>query len=96
MSSVILRGVSKIFGDHTALDGVSLEVEAGEVIAVTGPSGSGKSTLLSCLAGLDEPDGGQVRVDGERITRRPEEERRFHRAGVKRGGVECSRQLSSR
>ena len=68
-----------------ALQGVSLEVEAGEVIAVTGPSGSGKSTLLSCLAGLDEPDGGQVRVDGERITRRPEEERarmRARRIGV--------------
>jgi putative ABC transport system ATP-binding protein len=68
-----------------ALQGVSLEVEAGEVIAVSGPSGSGKSTLLSCLAGLDEPDGGQVRVDGERITRRPEEERarmRAQRIGV--------------
>jgi putative ABC transport system ATP-binding protein len=52
---------------------------------VTGPSGSGKSTLLACLAGLDEPDGGQVRVDGERITRRPEEERarmRAQRIGV--------------
>ncbi len=68
-----------------ALQGVSLEIEAGEVIAVTGPSGSGKSTLLACLAGLDEPDGGQVRVDGERITRRPEEDRarlRAQRIGV--------------
>jgi putative ABC transport system ATP-binding protein len=58
-----------------ALQGVSLSVEAGEVVSVTGPSGSGKSTLLSCLAGLDEPDGGMVRVDGERLSRRPEEER---------------------
>ncbi len=68
-----------------ALQGVSLEVDAGEVIAVTGPSGSGKSTLLSCLAGLDEPDGGQVRVDGERINRRPEADRarlRAERIGV--------------
>lgn len=68
-----------------ALQGVSLEIEAGEVIAVTGPSGSGKSTLLACLAGLDEPDGGQVRVGGERITRRPEEERarlRAERIGI--------------
>jgi putative ABC transport system ATP-binding protein len=63
-----------------ALQGVSLEVEAGEVISVTGPSGSGKSTLLACLAGLDEPDGGHVRVDGERISRRPEEERAHMRA----------------
>jgi putative ABC transport system ATP-binding protein len=58
-----------------ALQGVSLAVEGGELIAVTGPSGSGKSTLLACLAGLDEPDGGSVSVDGVRISRRPEEER---------------------
>jgi putative ABC transport system ATP-binding protein len=58
-----------------ALQGVSVSVEAGEVVAVTGPSGSGKSTLLACLAGLDEPDGGMVRVEGERLSRRSEEER---------------------
>jgi putative ABC transport system ATP-binding protein len=56
-----------------ALRGVSLEVQAGELVAVTGPSGSGKSTLLACLAGLDEPDGGVVRIAGERLSRRPEE-----------------------
>jgi putative ABC transport system ATP-binding protein len=58
-----------------ALQGVSLALEPGELVAVTGPSGSGKSTLLACLAGLDEPDGGSVSVDGTRISRRPEEER---------------------
>ncbi len=63
-----------------ALRGVSLQVDAGEVVAVTGPSGSGKSTLLACLAGLDEPDGGMVRVDGRRLSRRPEEERARVRA----------------
>jgi putative ABC transport system ATP-binding protein len=63
-----------------ALRGVSLAVEAGETVAVTGPSGSGKSTLLACLAGLDEPDGGQVRVAGERLSRRPEEARARLRA----------------
>ena len=52
--------------------GVSLMVEPGSIVAVVGPSGSGKSTLLSCLAGLDEPDGGHVMVAGGRITRRPE------------------------
>ncbi len=63
-----------------ALQGVSLAVKAGEVVAVTGPSGSGKSTLLACLAGLDDPDGGMVTVDGERMSRRPEEERAALRA----------------
>jgi putative ABC transport system ATP-binding protein len=63
-----------------ALQGVSLSVDAGEVVAVTGPSGSGKSTLLACLAGLDEPDGGMVRINGERLSRRPEEERARVRA----------------
>ncbi|WP_037500131.1 ABC transporter ATP-binding protein [Solirubrobacter soli] len=58
-----------------ALQGVSLTVDRGEVVAVTGPSGSGKSTLLNVLAGLDEPDGGEVRIDGERLSRRPEEDR---------------------
>lgn len=58
-----------------ALRGVSMAVERGEIVAVTGPSGSGKSTLLACLAGLDEPDGGMVTIDGEALSRRSEAER---------------------
>jgi putative ABC transport system ATP-binding protein len=63
-----------------ALRGVSLHVEVGEILAVTGPSGSGKSTLLACLAGLDEPTAGTVRVAGSRMTDRPEAERAALRA----------------
>jgi putative ABC transport system ATP-binding protein len=63
-----------------ALRGVSLHVEAGEVVVVMGPSGSGKSTLLSCLIGLDEPDGGHVELAGKRLTRKPEAERAAMRA----------------
>ncbi|MDQ2826110.1 MAG: ATP-binding cassette domain-containing protein, partial [Actinomycetota bacterium] len=63
-----------------ALRGVSLSVEAGEMVAITGPSGSGKSTLLACLAGLDEPDGGMVLIGGQPMSRRPEPERARLRA----------------
>ena len=59
-----------------ALRGVSLTLEAGEMIALIGPSGSGKSTLLHCLAGLDDPDGGMVSVAGQPMTRQPEAARR--------------------
>ena len=58
-----------------ALRGASLSVARGETVALVGPSGSGKSTLLACLAGLDEPDGGEVTLDGRRLTRRPEQAR---------------------
>jgi putative ABC transport system ATP-binding protein len=59
---------------------VSLNVARGEVVAVVGPSGSGKSTLLGCLAGIDEPSGGTVRIRGHRMTARPEADRAALRA----------------
>lgn len=71
--------------ETAALRGVSLQLQAGGFVALTGPSGSGKSTLLACLAGLDEPDGGRVEVMGARMSRRPEAVRaalRAHHIGI--------------
>jgi len=70
MTGVIeLSGVTKNYtpGGVPALDRVSLEVAAGEAVAVMGPSGSGKSTLLNLIAGLDRPSGGTVTVAGQRV-----------------------------
>jgi len=63
-----------------ALRGVNVAFKAGELVSLMGPSGSGKSTLLHCLAGLDEPDGGMVKVFNEPMTRRPERQRADLRA----------------
>ncbi len=73
--SIEIRGIGKRFGDFVALDDVSLEVETGSLTALLGPSGSGKSTLLRIVAGLEHPDTGTVRLDGEDVTRRPPQAR---------------------
>lgn len=62
---VRLQDVRKVYGDTTALAGVSLDIHAGEAVAVMGPSGSGKSTLLNMIAGLDRPTSGTVTVHGQ-------------------------------
>ncbi len=62
------RGIVKRFGDFTALDSVSVEVEAGSLTALLGPSGSGKSTLLRVIAGLERPDAGQVCLERRDVT----------------------------
>ena len=63
--SIELEGVRKTFGRNEVLNGVSFSVAAGEVVCVIGPSGSGKSTALRCINRLEEPTGGDIRLDGE-------------------------------
>jgi len=64
-----VRQIVKRFGDFTALDGVSVDVPKGSLTALLGPSGSGKSTLLRVIAGLERPDSGEVRLEGNDVTR---------------------------
>lgn len=73
MSALIsARGLVRRFGARTALDGVDIAIDAGEVVAIMGPSGSGKSTLLACLAGVDVPDEGEVELEGAALSSRSE------------------------
>jgi ABC-type lipoprotein export system ATPase subunit len=69
---IAASGLVKTYGEGRAarrvLDGASLQVAAGEVVAVLGRSGSGKSTLLHLVGGLDRPDAGRIEVAGERVT----------------------------
>jgi len=69
-SIVEMREVVKTYEDGRvrALDGVNLEVRAGEWVAVVGPSGCGKSTLLHLIAALDRPDSGSIIVNGEDLS----------------------------
>ena len=69
------KNIQKSFGMTSALQGASLAVRRGEILAIMGPSGSGKSTLLHCLAGIFKPDGGEVWLDGVRLDRMGEEDR---------------------
>jgi len=64
---IVLRDVAKAFGPNRVLDGVNLEVERGESMAIIGQSGSGKSVMLKMILGLLRPDRGQILVDGEDV-----------------------------
>ncbi|HKP91178.1 MAG TPA: sulfate ABC transporter ATP-binding protein [Thermoleophilaceae bacterium] len=72
---ILVRDVTKHYGDFLALDGVSLDVPSGSLTALLGPSGSGKSTLLRTIAGLEHADSGRVEIDGDDRTDAPARER---------------------
>jgi sulfate transport system ATP-binding protein len=75
--SVELRDLTRRFGGMAAVDGITLSIARGEFAALLGPSGSGKTTLLRLLAGLDLPDAGEIRVQGEDLARVPARARRI-------------------
>ena len=70
-----VQGISKRFGQRVVADALSLEVAAGEMVALLGPSGSGKSSLLNMIAGLSSPDAGTVTLNGEDLLAQPPEAR---------------------
>jgi ABC-type Fe3+/spermidine/putrescine transport system ATPase subunit len=75
--ALALKGITRRFGDHTAVDDVSLEIAAGELLALIGASGSGKTTTLRIVAGYEIPDSGTVTLDGKDITPLPPQDRGF-------------------
>lgn len=74
---VVLDQLTRRFGDHLAVDRLSLSLVRGEVLALLGPSGSGKTTALRLLAGFETPDSGRVLVDNVDVTPLPAAKRRF-------------------
>ena len=69
MSAVLeVRDLKKSFGGIVAVDGVSFNVNEGEILGIIGPNGSGKSTLFNCILGQLRPSGGEVRLDGRTVT----------------------------
>lgn len=68
MAAVSITGLTKTYDGRRVLDGLSFELAAGEIAAVSGRSGSGKTTLLACILGFVEPDAGAVVIDGEDVT----------------------------
>ena len=71
MARVVLSDVTRRFGAVTAVDGISLEIEEGELVTLLGPSGCGKTTTLRMIAGFLGPSRGRILIDGEDVTRLP-------------------------
>ena len=75
MTELSIRGLSKRFGDVTAVDGVELRIGDHELISLLGPSGCGKTTTLRCVAGFEEPTAGRILFDDRDVTGLPPERR---------------------
>lgn len=75
--ALALNGVTRRFGEHIAVDNISLEIAAGELLALIGASGSGKTTTLRIVAGYENPDSGKVMLDDRDITDLPPQKRGF-------------------
>ena len=70
MTAVLeVSNIKKSFGGVKAVDGVSFDIQEGEILGLIGPNGCGKSTLFSCILGQLAPTGGEVKVDGSVIRR---------------------------
>lgn len=75
MSRLEVFDLAKSFGGLAALDGVDMQVDAGEVVGLLGPNGAGKTTLFNCLAGVERPDRGRILLDGVDVSGLPVHER---------------------
>ena len=75
MALIEISNLTKSFGSVKAVDGVNLDIQAGEFLTLLGPSGSGKTTVLRMIAGFEKPDSGTISLNGREITDLPPYER---------------------
>lgn len=91
---VVVRDLHRRFGRTKALDGLSFELEAGKIHGFVGPNGAGKTTTMRIMATLDEPDRGDVLIDGLSVVNRPQEIR--HKVGYMPDGLPNHRDITVR
>src|SRR5262245_40193218 len=75
MATVSLRRLRKVFGAHSVVHGIDLDIADREFLVLVGPSGCGKSTILRMIAGLEDVSAGEIRIDGETVNERDPKDR---------------------